>query len=562
MDFPGDLYFFLINLLSSWKVLYIIAAIVSLFTLALVYLPWIKTEKPPGRASIKIFSSPLLFLLLITIFIILMRMPTFLLDEQNIDESLWIAGTATFLHSPQLWTSFDTTTSGPLVMLPLVLIKLTGLDLNYASARLAGILFCIIPGVIFCYYTFRILLDEKLSRILILPLTACFAFMNSGDYTAYNGEHEIILFSSIAIFLHTKLLMGNKQSKYFLLYGLTLGALPFTKLQATPITLALGFCLLVFLIKSKTNLSSYALIFLSIMSPFVLILMWLLITDGTQDFWFAYIISNLKYGQPGIGINGSSWLYFKYFVYLLRTLPDSKFYFISLISVSALSGITVSFRKKIMGKHLFLLLSSIALLFSAYYAIVKTSFFYQHYFLIFLIPVLFFTAIIAWISRDTFSRSKLFNSALIILPLICFVMVAIDGITRINNPSSINHSSLKKSLVAQTINKYGKGNDGMAIWGWMPGLYVQTGLINGTRYGDCYHQFTKSRMQQYYLDKYLEDLKKNKPLIFADAITSYSYGPNAAEFKYQNFPNIRDYVEAHYRKAEVAEEIEIFIRKD
>jgi len=89
-----------------------------------------------------------------------------MLDEQNIDESLWIVGTATFLHSPHLWTSFDTTTSGPLVMLPLILIKLAGFDLNYASARLAGILFCIIPGIIFSYYTFRIILDEKISRIL------------------------------------------------------------------------------------------------------------------------------------------------------------------------------------------------------------------------------------------------------------------------------------------------------------------------------------------------------------------------------------------------------------
>jgi hypothetical protein len=562
MDYPGDLSFFLMNSVSNLKLIYTIAAIALLIILILTYLPWIKSENPSARTFVKILSSSSLFLFLVSVFIILMRMPGFLLDEQNIDESLWIAGTATFLQSLHLWTSFDTTTSGPIVMLPLILIKLTGLDLNYASARLAGVIFCIIPSVIFCFYTIRILLDEKNSRILILPLVACFSFMNMRNYIAYNGEYEIIFFSSLAILFHTKLMTGNKQSKYLILYGLIIGALPFTKLQATPIAISLGFCLFVFLLQRKTNLISYVYLFLGLVSPLAFILIWLLITGGLKDFWFSYITGNLNYGQPDLGINNSSWLYFKYFVYLLRTLPDSKFYYITLICVSGLTGIILVFRNKIRQTHFFLLLSSIALLLSAYFSIVKTSHFYEHYFLIFFIPVLYITVIIVHISYEAFPQSKEFKSALIISLIISFLLISIDGITRINNPTSLHNSCLIKNLTAQTINKYGKANDKMAIWGWNSALYVQTGLILGTRYGDCRCQLTKTVMQEYFLNTYLEDLKKNRPLIFADIIAPDAHEFTTSEFKHQNFPLINNYIQINYRKVETIGGKDIYIRRN
>jgi hypothetical protein len=562
MDYPGDLYFFLNRIASNDRILYAFGIIIMLIILTLGFFSG-KQHKQYGAGSLrKIILSSSFYLFLISAFILVMRIPSLLLDEQGIDESFWIAGSSAFIESPRLWTSFNTTTSGPLVMLPLILIKLTGLDLSYASVRLGGILFCIIPSIIFSYYTFRILLEEKIARILILPLAAFFAFINVSHYIAYNGEHMIILFTSMALLLHTKLLMGNKRRMLLLLYAIAIGCLPFTKLQALPIGIALGLVMLAFMIKEKTGPGSYLLLLLGGIIPSSVILLWILITGEFNDFWIPYIMSNLNYGQSGTGVNGSSWLYFKYFVYLLRTLPDSRFYFISIFFFSLFLGTSLIFLRKLQRKHFFFLVSTAGLLLASYYAIVKTSFFYPHYFLIAIIPASFTLVILISIFSDAFQHTSVFKPVLIIFSILCLTILILDWVNRMAvNPAAVKQE-LKKTAAAQAICKYGKEDERMAIWGWNAALYVQTGLIPGTRYADCYPQIKKSPLQEYYINTYLEDLKKNKPLIFADAITPKAYEFNSDEYKHQNFPIISNYIRTNYRKVEEVDGIEIFILKE
>jgi hypothetical protein len=560
MDYPGNLYFFLKNFVSDYWILYSFTEIISLLILALCCLPWLKTRQPSDTSLIRIIHSSPFFLFLISVFILLMRIPSLLLDEQNIDESLWIAGSSAFFQSPRLWTSFDTTTSGPLVMLPLILIKLTGMELNYTSARLGGILFCIIPAILCSYYTFRILLEEKISRILALILAAFFAFANMPYDVAYNGEHEIIVFTSMAILFHTKLLMGNKRQALLFIYGVIIGCLPFTKLQATPLGIFLGLSMLVFLMRSKVRPFSYLLFFAGTVLPFLIILLWILLAGEFKDFWIPYIVNNLSYGQGETG-PGSSWLYFRYFVYLLRTLPDSRFYFTTILGFAFLLGAILFFLKKIRERHIFLLISAAGLLLSSYYAIVKTSFFYPHYFLIAIIPAVFFLSIIVWISNDAFHQSPAYKILMVIFSFLFIAIFSIDGLNRLANNPEPAKAALQKTPAAQTIGKYKKGNERMAIWGWNAALYVQTGMNPGTRYGDCYHQLKKSGLQEYYLNTYLKDLQKNKPAIFVDAITPDAYEFNSSEYKHQNFSVISNYVKANYKKAEEVDGIEIFIRK-
>jgi hypothetical protein len=561
MDYPGNLYFFLNNIISNDRILYAFGTIILFLSLALCFLP----EKIPvhvqGSLRKIIFSSSF-YLFLTSAFILVMRIPSLLLDEQSIDESFWIAGSAAFIESPRLWTSFNTTTSGPLVMLPLILIKLTGLDLSYASARLGGIVFCIIPSIIFSYYTFKILLEEKIARLLILPLAAFFAFIKVSDYIAYNGEHPVILFTSLALLLHTKLLMGNKSRTLLLLYGIMIGCIPFTKLQALPIGAVLGLIMVVFMIKEKSGLSSYLYLFMGTIIPSSVILLWIFITGEINDFWIPYILSNLNYGQSGTGINGSSWLYFKYFVYLLRTLSDSRFYFISMFCFSLFLGTGLIFLRKIQRKHFFFLASAAGILLASYYAIVKTSFFYPHYFLIAIIPASFTLVILVSICRDAFQHTSVYKPVMVISTILCLIILSIDWINRVAANAVAAKSELKKTAAAQAICKYVKEDERMAIWGWNAALYVQTGLTPGTRYADCYPQLKESPLQEYYINTYLEDLKKNKPLIFADAITPFAYEFNNDEYKHRNFPLISNYVKANYRKVEEVDGIEIFILRE
>jgi hypothetical protein len=561
MDYPGDLYFFLNSIASNDRIVYAFGIIIMLIVFTLGFFSGRQREEYGAGSLQKIIFSSSFYLFLISAFILVMRIPSLLLDEQNIDESFWIAGSAAFIESPRLWTSFNTTTSGPLVMLPLILIKLTGLDLSYASARLGGVFFCIIPSIIFSYHTFRALLQEKIARILVLPLVAFFAFINVSDYIAYNGEHPIILFTSLALLLHTKLLIGNKSKTLLLLYGTVIGCIPFTKLQALPIGAVLGLTMLIFMIKEKSGLSSYLYLLLGAIIPSSVILLWILITGKINDFWTPYILSNLNYGQPGTGINKSSWLYFKYFVFILRTMPDSRFYFFSVFFFSIFLGTSLIYIRKIQRRYFFLLISAAGLLLASYYAIVKTSFFYPHYFLIAIIPASFTLAILASIFSDAFQHTSFYKPVLVIFSILFLTILSIDWINRMTGNLAVGKRELKKTAAAQAISKYGKEDERMAIWGWNAALYIQTGLTPGTRYADCYPQLKASPLQEYYIKTYLEDLKKNKPLIFADAITPLAYEFNSNEYKHPNFSLISNYVKANYRKVEEVDGIEIFIRR-
>ena len=86
----------------------------------------------------------------------------------------------------------------------------------------------------------------------------------------------------------------------------------------------------------------------------------------------------------------------------------------------------------------------------------------------------------------------------------------------------------------------------MAIWGWQDNYYIEAGLLQGTKDPHSSLQIIKSQQQDFFLKRYAADLMRNKPVIFLDAV-----GPKSFFFKHQwqrheNFPAIKNIVDAHY----------------
>jgi hypothetical protein len=572
MDYPGRLYFFLIDMISACgdkaKTIWLTAGIILflfLLTLTLLYYYRIPTLKN----KVSFFYSPYFFLFISSLFILLERFPFLLSGQLTPDEDLWMAGGATIMNDPRFWISFNPTTSGPLVVLPIILVKILGLQINYSSVRLTALLFCILPSVVLVFFSFKNLFNEKIARVIVLPLIVCISFLHLKNYIAYNSEHVPILLISLSIFIYSKIYVKGKFSPlyFFLLLGITLGCFSLAKLQAVPIAAGIAFIFTTnfkeFSNNRKEGIKRLGFFLLGCIVPLMVMLFFLSLYNGLYDFWISYIISNTNYAIKGLHGQISHLLKFRYFIYLLRTLPDLNFYFISLFftSIIAFFVLFILKRKELWSYKRLLVLAS-AIILTSYYGIVKPSNFYEHYFLLFFIPMIFLYGTIIGIFQKVFDSYKSFHLFLAFLIITTVIVPSYYCFARASslNLLSGNSVTLKKDNAAKMIAAYAATGEKMAIWGWETDLYIQTGLTLGTRYGDSYHQLTKSDLQSYYINNYILDLKRNKPKIFVDAITPSSYFFNELRDRHENYSIIDSYIKENYRKVGEVDKIRIYIR--
>jgi hypothetical protein len=568
MDYPGNLYFFFTQLIvksgNSGMVIWITTGIILILLLTFISV-FYYVENNSFQHKLPVFlKSNWFFLCIASLFILLQRLPSLLSGQLNPDEDLWMAGGATILNDPRFWISFDPTTSGPLVVLPVILVKILGININYTTLRLGALLICIIPSVILLFYSFKNFFNERIARIIVLPFIVCISCFHLKNYIAYNGEHIPLLLTALSIFIYSRIYKTEKLSPVYLyfLLGLALGCFPYSKLQAVPIGLGIALIVIVNLFNesagNKNELFKKTLFFIGGgLAPSLFVLFYLAISGALNDFWLSFIISNLEYAENGVNGQIGLWMKFKYFIYLLRTMPDSGFYFISLFISSFIALlILLVLKRKGLWENKKMLALPVVILLTSYYGIVKPSNFYEHYMLLFFIPALFFSGTVLGIFQ------KAFYKAINYFLYIFIVITAIVPYFYYFNTASYgsNTAFLKKEQAAEVISKFTSPGDKMALWGWMTNLYVQTGLSLGTRYGDTYHQIAESKLQSYYIDNYLIDLKRNKPKVFVDVIRPEAYFFNDLKLRHENFSKIDSYIKENYKKAAEVDQIRIYIR--
>lgn len=357
-----------------------------------------KIEIPPRS---KALTSDTFFILLFSIMILALRIPTFLLPQQNPDESQWIANASTLIIDPRYWVSVNAGTSGPLNVFPVTLIYLLGGSLNYVTIRLFGLVACIIPSIIFLYKSLQNFTNKNIARIAILPIIFCFAFTNFRDIIAFNSEHIPIFLISISLFLLSRMVLSAKYllSHSFLL-GFILGLIPYAKLQAVPIALAIAFFMIYqLLITPKKNLKILIYFTAASIIPSLFVLSYVLYFNILKEFWLMYISFNFNYAL-GNEIQRSS----KNILTKIYLLPQ-MFFEVKSIIIFFIPVILVNFAilcymirnklwKKISEADRKTLILALLLIISSYYSVVQPGNHFYHYLFFFIYPFIFFSGIL------------------------------------------------------------------------------------------------------------------------------------------------------------------------
>jgi hypothetical protein len=584
ITYPGSLHYFIGKLLLSLGVYgnciwggfgFIFVSLLVILSLANFYLP----APAPDRTT-KFLCSPLFFSFLIAIGILVLRSPNLILFEQNPDEGQWMASAATLLQDPRFWVSVNAGPNGPLNIFPLTLIKFFGGTINYATVRLFGLLFCLIPAVLLLYASFRNFFDDKIARVIILPLAVCIAFARYRDIIAYNSEHLPLLLVSLSIFFFSKIFSAAKKRLfYYSLLGLTLGCMPYSKMQVMPLVLVmLFFCGLEIFFENRNKPKGFIkeIVFFAaaVLVPTIVVLAYVLLSGIIFDFWQSYIVFNFAYTKTALSGLKLSWPEKFYVMYkFIFILPDTKLYFAALFFSGFLAmGILFKARRPVSRVSRKLIILSSLILAAAVYSIIVSDNFFPHYQLLFIIPVIFFSGSLIGIlytaypynrgGRGARSRSYLYVSVFMVIGVILPGFLSVSrGNATIKFLPRYGIAGVK-SMVAEKIKAYARPNEKMAVWGWMNGYYILANLTQGTKDPHVKLQVEKSTQQAYFLKRYAADLLANKPVIFLDAITPYSFYLNEPSQHYENFPLIKKIVDKDYTLAAEVEGKRIYVRSD
>jgi hypothetical protein len=117
------------------------------------------------------------------------------------------------------------------------------------------------------------------------------------------------------------------------------------------------------------------------------------------------------------------------------------------------------------------------------------------------------------------------------------------------------------SRIAKTILKYASPGESMAVWGWAPDLYVDTGLIQATRAG-VIGPLKYFPLRQYFFKQYADDLINSNAKLFVDAVAPKMIGFKDRETQgHEVFPEIARVINKNYRLVDEVQGVRIYLKK-
>lgn len=472
--------------------------------------------------------APILILVAI---LLISRLPAIFHPMQiNLDESQMLAQAMRYQEDFVPWRSVDGTTSGPLNTWYLILFRRLGFSYGYSQVHaVAAITYILI--VFTGYLAARRLLGRQYAICGAIAATVWLAVNQGDDFIHYSSELVPCLLINLA------LVFASRAYRSQLLGAACLGLVPWSKLQATPIALALGFWLVarVFLgdgPKVSFRWSRALGLMAASIVPTGAFLLLIFFGGAWEDFWNSYVTANLYYAGPfsisrilsRLGVIAFSsemapWLVVLASVWLLH-LWRRGFYLPS-------------------GHSAWLDPAILAWLLVAatLFACARPLTNWPHYVILFLPALQLLTAATC---RSCFAIAP--ATAFRVTGLVALTYF-ITQVKDIQFP--VRPPSNPPAEVVQAINEVAPPGAKVHVWGWFPSIYIQRQQAPLTRQTISHYLSTSGPTQQFLRDRYMSDLEKNPPDVFLNTRTNADHFLNCAPL--MDFPELSRFVREKYR---------------
>ncbi|MGA0558568.1 hypothetical protein ACO2Q8_18045 [Larkinella sp. VNQ87] len=493
ISYPGNLHTALIEFIKAIPSVQKVNLTVKLSLI--IWLFWL-LQKSNYKPSLRN-----LFLLTCALIILIFRLPYTLLPEQNLDESVYIAGTGVLLNDPRIWQSFDCLTVGPLNSYFLSLSYWLFGSVNYTTIRIVGILFCYIPSLICLFFSVKYLYNVRLAYSITALYALFCASLTLFDFTGYSSELIPHLLLSIELLCFSAVLSGRS---FRYAYGLCLvaGLMPYAKLQGV---LMAGIIVLFLFIEVRKQLSvqkAVALITCGL-APTALLSIYLAVHSLFIDFIYSYLLFNAEYSGS---LSDMKWWLVPN---LIVDSPDISPFCLSIVLILAIGLASllikgVPFQRKLIV-YCTLLLAVI------WYSVIKPGQSFNHYLVFFFFPFFWSLSIVL---GEFLNQTPQRYSLLLITIFSLFAAFTVWPLrTKNTGIEYALHFSYQPDPLVATVQKLARPTDRMSIWGHgnLAHLYCYTSLLPGTRDVFASRQINPSSLQSYFILRYAADLHQNHP---------------------------------------------------
>jgi len=533
-----------------------------LVTLVLAVLPAFGSGRYQRR-----YGASLLFLGAALLTLLAFRWPPLFVPYLiNPDEAQMIAQALTLVHYPIPWKDYDGTTSGPFNSAVLIWPRFLGLGIGYFSARLTTVAlsFGVLVGL---YVAVRNLYGEVPARLGVLLPLAFFATTTHVDFVCYASEVLSVFLATVAAALLAAFLRRSERWAQWQAFaiGVLATTLLFCKLQVIPIAFVLFALALGVIIEGFPRASRVRLILRLFEGALVVPLLLLVLvapSGALHDAVISYLLAPLAYAAGGPNGFPAGYPLYKHFaVFAGSAVAIALAAFVLYAAMSRAAGDRTLDNWRPVAATLLLLLA-------AFYAIVQPHLSFVHYLYFAVPPVAGCVACIVGVvlvalQRTTFAR--LVPSVALLLALIAVVPSLWRTVTA-ENPY-LGHLAAFRAFqgypVDQMLTSEIQPGERVAVWGWAPQYFVVTQAVMGTRDSIGHFQILPSPYRDYYRQRYLEDLRTNRPPFFVDAVSPHMLLRILFDWKtnrYESFPALKAYVNAHYHLQAETDGVRLFAR--
>lgn len=523
--------------------------------------------------------------------VFLLRLPSALLPyEMQVDESEMLSEAMKFMVSPIPWKAVDGGTSGPLNAYLITVFLVAGFKPTYVLIHiLASLLVC--AQVLLAYLTLRRLSSERTAILGAAVLVFLYGFYTNQLFLHYGTELLAVVLTMAGFYAFAVLMDETREHSagnrcWTLFFGaLTLGAAPWAKLQAAPITLAGGLLLLATILRRRRTPVSGAHRIAELLAfvggaLFTTLAMLAAVTasGAIKDFWYSDILNNAAFA----GKLHVSHLVGNLILVIIGT-PVHLLLAVAIVAVSLLDYASPSGELKALVKRRRWAISGLALYSAAaMFATCRVNYFAAKHAMFFIPPMACIVALLASAAITAFARHRrltvesidwsrsvpVLSIVLLLLTVALFgayivrygrMLQAIheinlrpadwaatsglsvpgpknasDNASMMSNLTeaigprnwtlpSTNFSNERTAAVVREIQKQ-RPIRSLSVWGWAPGLYVLTGMPPATRETNTFFSIAgSSPYQEYYRSRYLIDLRTNPPDLFIDTVVGGAF---------------------------------------
>jgi len=386
--------------------------------------------------------------------------------------------------------------------------------------------------------------------------------------------------------------------------GLVLGAAPWCKLQAVPITGALGLVVLAAIFRGRgPSFSSSWRVkeLIAFCAGAVLtacVMLAILAKSGAiKVFWYSYIRGNLGFAGS-LSLTRS----IRHFLLIFLNSPVHQLCLVASLGVglqlyvSRSADILLLFKKRKWACRGLFVYAGAAL-----FAVCRPRFFFPHYTFFLVPPMTYLAAVLA--SPEVADRTKSRQSphrlisdlvrVLLLATIGLYVAYGVQYVRMIRAIRELSHSQPdwnpriarivpavpktgpndRMAEVKQVLANFigpphwavGDSNEkiaavvrdiqktrpvrSLAIWGWAPGVYVLTGIPPATRDSVGHFFISEGPMQKYFRARFVGDLREKAPDLFIDAVAQGAFmwnGQWTENDGYESDPQLRKFIEDNY----------------